>query len=143
MVWAYTPLPRPIIQFNPSTVGLTQLPTLFWASGVNQNVDARVELEGYALTVGARPTEFLWNFGDGARAESAGPGDPGDPAVEHTYTEAGTYRVVLTVVYSGSFSYSGPSGQGGESLADYAAGPYAEAYTVQQVRSVLVMPQAP
>ncbi len=41
-----------------------------------------------------RLVEFLWNFGDGMSMPTT------EPAVRHSYTEAGTYEVLLTVVDS-------------------------------------------
>jgi hypothetical protein len=139
-VWANTPLPDVLLRFNPATVGLTQLATFFWVSGVEQNVQVGIGIEGYRLTVSASPKEFLWNFGDGGSARSTVGGSPGNPAVEHTYAEAGSYRVTLTIIYAGNLAYSGPAGQGTEALPSYWAGPYSATYTVQQVRSVLVAP---
>jgi hypothetical protein len=139
-VWAETPLPAATLETNPGALGLAQLPTLFWVKGVGQGVTSSVEIEGYELSVSARPREFLWSFGDGGTAQSTSAGGPQGPSVVHTYTEPGTYRVTLTVVYSGQMTYSGPGGEGSEALPNYGAGPYSEDYTVQQVRSLLVVP---
>ena len=141
-VQAEVPLPSATIAFNPRTVGLTQLPTFFWAQGVTQPVEVGIDVGGYAITTDAFPIAYKWNFGDGASAVSKTAGSASVPAVSHTYGEAGTYQVSVLVEYTGTFNYAGPGGSGTQSLGDYESGPFSFSYTVQQVRSVLVPVQA-
>jgi len=142
VVWAQAPLPTATLRFDPGTVGLTQLPTWFWASGVGQVVSVTVGIEGYTLAVKARPVAFTWYFGDGTSATATTAGSPTAPSVEHTYSLAGTYQVRLTIMYEGAVTYDGPAGAGSEGLPSYLDGPFVQAYTVQQVKSVLVAPPA-
>ncbi len=137
-VEAEVPLPSATIAFNPKTVGLTQLPTLFWARGVAQPVEVGIDVGGYTITTDAFPISYEWNFGDGASAVSKTAGSASAPAVTHTYSNAGTYKVSVLVEYTGTFNYAGPGGSGTQSLGDYESGPFSFSYTVQQVRSVLV-----
>ena len=141
-VQAEVPLPSATIAFNPRTVGLTQLPTFFWARGVTQPVEVGIDVGGYTITTDAFPIAYKWNFGDGASAVSKTAGSASVPAVSHTYGEAGTYQVSVLVEYTGTFNYAGPGGSGTQSLGDYESGPFSFSYTVQQVRSVLVPVQA-
>lgn len=137
-VQAEVPLPSAAIAFDPEHVGLTQLPTFFWAQGVGQTVEVKAEIDGYSITAEASPISYVWNFGDGTSATSASPGSSSGPAATHTYTEAGTYNVSVSVEYSGTFVYAGAGGTGTEPLGDYYSGPFTVAYVVQQVRSELV-----
>jgi hypothetical protein len=137
-VEAEVPLPSATIAFNPKAVGLTQLPTLFWARGVAQPVEVGIDVGGYTITTDAFPISYEWNFGDGASAVSKTAGSASAPAVTHTYSNAGTYKVSVLVEYTGTFNYAGPGGSGTQSLGDYESGPFSFSYTVQQVRSVLV-----
>ena len=141
-VQAEVPLPSATIGFNPKTVGLTQLPTFFWAQGATQPVEVSIDVGGYTITTDAVPISYDWNFGDGASAVSKTAGSASVPAVTHIYGEAGTYKVSVLVEYTGTFNYAGPGGSGTQSLGDYESGPFSFTYTVQQVRSVLVPAQA-
>jgi hypothetical protein len=138
-VWNAVALPRAVVQFNPEKVGLTQLPTWFWAEGVPQVVSVSIQIGGYTITTEARPVAYMWHFGDGTSATTTNAGTATDPSVEHTYFEAGTYDVSVIIEYTGSFSYAGPNGSAGtEALTPYYSAPFVASYTVQQVRSVLV-----
>ena len=132
------PLPSAVIQFNPVRVGLTQLPTFFWAQGVGQAVHVSRAIAGYTITTDAFPIAYVWRFGDGTSATSTIAGSPTVPSATHTYTRPGSYEVSVSVEYTGSFSFAGPGGSGTEPLGDYYSQPFQATYTVQQVRSVLV-----
>ena len=132
------PLPSAVIQFNPVRVGLTQLPTFFWAQGVGQAVHVSRAIAGYTITTDAFPIAYVWRFGDGTTATSTIAGSPTVPSATHTYTRPGSYEVSVSVEYTGSFSFAGPGGSGTEPLGDYSSRPFQAMYTVQQVRSVLV-----
>jgi hypothetical protein len=132
------PLPSAVIQFNPVRVGLTQLPTFFWAQGVGQAVHVSRAIAGYTITTDAFPIAYVWRFGDGATATSTIAGSRTVPSATHTYTRPGSYEVSVSIEYTGSFTYVGPDGSGTEPLGDYFSRPFQATYTVQQVRSVLV-----
>ena len=136
-VWALTPLPVPVFHFNPSTVGLTQLPTLFWLTGVGGQVRATVTIRGYTVTTTARPVDYYWYFGDGGSAESASPGSASVPAATHTYVTKADYTVEVIVGWSGSYTFTG-NGVPAETVAlGTVDGPTAAAaYGVQEVRAV-------
>ena len=132
------PLPPAVIQFNPVRVGLTQLPTFFWAQGVGQAVHVSRAIAGYTITTDAFPIAYVWQFGDGTTATSTVAGSRTVPSATHTYTRPGSYEVSVSIEYTGSFTYVGPAGSGTEALGDYFSRPFQATYTVQQVRSVLV-----
>lgn len=138
-VWAEVPLPTAVVEFSPDEVGLTQLPTWFWAQGVSQSVEVTAEIDGYRIMTSAQPVGYTWHFGDGTSASVTTAGTASDPSVEHTYAEAGTYDVSVVVEYTGSFNFVGPTGNAGtEPLSPYYSRAFVAPYTVQQVRSVLV-----
>jgi hypothetical protein len=60
------------------------------------------------VRVRARPVEFVWGFGDGARLRTSDPGAAyPDLRTTHTYKMPGAVRVVLTTVYRGEYSVAG------------------------------------
>ncbi len=136
-VWASVPLPTPTIGVNPTTVGITQLPSWFWVTGANGPVTVTVIIDGYAVTTTATPVAYQWNFGDGSSAMGVAPGDETSPSVTHTYHYKGTYIVTLSIEYAGTFTYAGPGGTGTEGLGDYEQPGRSAPYVVQEVRSVL------
>jgi hypothetical protein len=130
-------LPSPAFAVNPSTVGITQLPSWFWVTGGRAPITVTVNINGYSITTTATPVAFEWNFGDGSTGSSAAAGSESYPAVTHTYHYKGTYIVSLSIDYSGTFFYNGPGGTGTESLGNYVQPGAGTPYVVQEVRSVL------
>ena len=137
-VWAHVSLPSPALAINPATVGITQLPSWFWVTGVRGPVTVTATIDGYSVTTTATPVAYQWNFGDGSTDTSQTPGSEFDPSVTHTYDYKGTYIVSLLVDYTGTFSYAGPGGTGTESLGNYLEPGTSIPYVVQEVRSVLM-----
>jgi hypothetical protein len=137
-VWAQVSLPSPAFAVNPSTAGITQLPSWFWVTGAGGTVTVTVNVNGYSVTTTATPVAYEWSFGDGSTGTSLSPGSGPDPSVAHTYHYKGTYIVSLSIVYSGTFSYAGPGGTGTESLGNYVQPGMSTPYVVQEVRSVLM-----
>ena len=137
-VWAHVSLPSPALAINPATVGITQLPSWFWVTGVGGPVTVTATIDGYSVTTTATPVAYQWNFGDGSAGTSQTPGSESDPSVTHTYDYKGTYIVSLLVDYTGTFSYAGPGGTGTESLGNYVEPGTSIPYVVQEVRSVLM-----
>jgi len=137
-VWREVPLPTPVVNVNPSIAGITQLPAWFWVSGTGGTVSATADLAGWKVTASATAVSYKWDFGDGTSANSGLAGDEEHPSAVHTYQEMGTYYVALTVEYQGSYTVSGYGVMTSGSLGSYDAAEVTEAYTVQEVRSVLV-----
>jgi PKD domain len=137
-VWAQVPLPAPAFGINPSTVGVTQLASWFWATGTPGLITVPVTINGYSVTTRATAVAFQWNFGDGSTAVSTVAGSESNPSVTHTYHYKGTYIVSLSIEYAGTYSYAGPGGAGTESLGEYLQPGASTPYVVQEVRSVLL-----
>jgi PKD domain len=136
-VWAQTPLPAPAFSINPSTVGITQLASWFWATVTPGSIIVPATINGYSVTTRATAVAFQWYFGDGSTAISTVSGSESSPSVTHTYHHKGTYTVSLSIDYSGTYSYSGPDGTGTENLGNYLQPGTSTPYVVQEVRSVL------
>jgi len=137
-VWAVATLPRLGLGMDPASVGITQVPTWFWATGVPRTLELSLNLGGYALEVTIKLLGLEWSFGDGSGAQSLTGGGPTDPAVVHTYGFKGTYGVQVTAEYQGSYAYQGPAGSGEVGLGVYADGPGSSSYVVQEVSPLLV-----
>ena len=90
-VWAHVSLPSPALAINPATVGITQLASWFWVTGVGGAVTVTAAINGYSVTTTATPVAYQWNFGDGSTDTSQTPGSESDPSVTHTYDYKGTY----------------------------------------------------
>jgi len=140
-VWAATPLPASHIDFNPSGLGLTQLPTWMWFTGPGGSVTARVNIRGYVVTTTAHPVAAYWWFGDGGSAQGPVGGSKSQPSVTHTYVNVGHYTVTLIVAWSGQYTFVG-NGVPAETVElGIVDGPATNApYAVQEVRSVGVAP---
>ena len=138
-VWASTPLPVPHFNFNPGTLGLTQLPTWMWLTGVGGQVTATVTIRGYSVVTTAHPIAYYWFFGDGGSTVGSSPGSEAEPSVTHTYVTKGAYDVEVIIGWSGQYTFTG-HGQPAETVVlGTVDGPTAAAdYGVQEVRSVEV-----
>lgn len=136
-VLADTPFPQARVETNPSTLGLTQLPTWFSVAGVGGQISATVTIRGYTVVTTADPVSFAWFFGDGGSATGSGAGSATVPSVTHTYKEKGRYEVTVQVSWAGRYSFQG-NGVGPETVPlGTVEGPVeAETYGVQEVRSV-------
>lgn len=136
-VWSATPLPAPTFGFDPSTLGLTQLPTWFWLGGVGGEVTVTVNIRGYTVTTTARPAAYYWWFGDGASAVGQGAGSQSDPSVTHTYVTKASYQVEVIIAWAGQYTFAG-NGVPAETVdLGTVDGPADTAtYGVQEVRGV-------
>lgn len=136
-VWAQTPLPTPAVNFDPSTLGLTQLPTWFWLTGLGGQVTATVAIRGYTVVTTAHPADYYWYFGDGAAATSASPGSQAAPSVTHTYVTKARYTVKVMIGWSGQYTFTGNGVAAQTVQLGTVDGPADTAsYKVQEVRSV-------
>nr|WP_255429920.1 hypothetical protein [Streptomonospora sp. PA3] len=124
-------LPRPRMGGSPAldTDQLVGVPTWLWVDAQGwEPVRARASVPGGWVEVTATPTTAVWEVGEGARIECAGPGTPYDPAVHdpeqaspdcgHTFSRSsagapgGAFRVAVEVVWQVAWSTS--EGGGGE-----------------------------
>lgn len=136
-VWGDTPLPAPTFGFNPSTLGLTQLPTWFWLGGVGGQVTVTVNIRGYTVTTVAHPVAYYWWFGDGASAVGDTAGSQADPSVTHTYVTKGSYQVEVIIAWAGQYTFAGDGVPAETVNLGTVDGPDdAATYGVQEVRGV-------
>ena len=140
-MWADTPLPANHIDFNPSTLGLTQLPTWMWFTGPGGTVTATVNIRGYVVTTTAHPVAAYWWFGDGGSGQGPVGGSESQPSATHTYVNVGHYVVTLIVAWSGQYTFVGNGVPAETVQLGTVDGPATNApYAVQEVRSVGVAP---
>ncbi len=81
------------VQYLPDAAIMTAPPgpvAGFSVSDTSPDVGETVNFDGSSST--GDPSEYVWDFGDGAQGQST------DPTISHTYTVAGTYTVILTVI---------------------------------------------
>ena len=136
-VWAATRLPTPIFDFNPPRVGLTQLATWFWLTGIGGQVTATVTIRGYTVVTTAYPADYYWHFGDGTGTTSASPGNQNSPSATHTYTTKGSYPVEMTIGWTARYTFTGNGVAAQTVQLGTIDGPAKGAnYGVQEVRSV-------
>jgi PKD repeat protein len=140
-VWAATLLPTATINFNPGTLGLTQLPTWYWVTGVGGGIQATVNIRGYQVVTTASPVAYYWQFGDGGGAAGSAPGSEAAPSATHTYTTKGRYTVQVIVGWNGSYTFTGYGIPAQTVQLGTVDGPTdTAAYGVQEIRSVGVAP---
>lgn len=139
-VWARVPLPPPRCEYNPATTGLTGLATWGWAAPSGP-VTANPSINGYSVQAQARPIRYIWEWGDGASSSSASPGAPTAPAVSHTYRTKEDYTISCRVVWTGTYTFTGPGGAIETVDLGTTAMRQDLAYHVVEVRSVLVAPE--
>lgn len=136
-VWAATALPMSTIEFDPSTLGLTQLPTWFWLTGVTGQVTATATIRGYTVITTAHPADYYWYFGDGAGVTGTSAGSQAAPSVTHTYVTKARYTVKVIVGWSGQYTFAGNGVAAQTVQLGTVDGPATAAgYGVQEVRSV-------
>ena len=102
------PLAPPTLRVQPDTGRvLVNLPLITVTDPTPQLLFT--DLLGYDVEVDATPTSYSWDFGDGsAPLVTTSPGHPyPGHDVSHAYVAAGTFRVTLTVTYSGRYRLAG------------------------------------
>jgi PKD repeat protein len=68
---------------------------------------SKVDLIGEVIDVTMRPS-FTWSFGDGSFKSTTDPGLPFPHGkITHTYSNPGTYPVVLVTTWGGTFAHNG------------------------------------
>src|SRR5690606_29803565 len=112
-----------IASFRPQGLGSSMEPEGWTVVGLPTNFLAHAEthivrgtLFGAPADVRFRPTEYIWNYGDGSSRRTDQPGlswsqlqtaEFSDTATSHAYASAGSYVVVLTVHYSPDYRLAG------------------------------------
>lgn len=110
-IWQRTPLPRARLEASPPGTaawpGIVNLDSRFWNAPL-PDAGADVTLDGYLVSVTARPIAFAWSFGNGATVVSDASSSSDHPA-QATYRRRGDYGVILYVVWAGVAHMSAPA----------------------------------
>ncbi|MGH9152056.1 MAG: hypothetical protein ACRD03_06605, partial [Acidimicrobiales bacterium] len=135
--------------------GLTGLETLLWVDPAPPaEVSVTVNIRGYWVTSRAHPVRYRWQLRQDGDTESSrnpnptitttGAGTRDAPAARYRWETKGDYRVSLSVVWQGSYTFSGFGvAPRTESLGPVTGQPQVIGYHVVEVRSVPAAPTAP
>jgi hypothetical protein len=130
-------IPSPVVGLSPGERGLTGLQTWYWYPG-NSDVSVGFDIRGFAITASAQATTYRWSTGDGAVLQSGRAGGPTAPSAYHTYgTKSSGYPVSLSMVWAGTYAWSGFGDSGGGPLGPVTVTGDIHPYPVAEVRSVL------
>lgn len=135
-----TPLPTPAFGVAP-VEGLAgargEARTALWDDNGAGGRTLSLTLRGYTVVVRSAPGQWVWDLGDGTRVTTSRPGTEADPAVRHTYEDAGPLTVTVRVSWSGSYTYSG-NGTAAQTVGlPGATREASRGYSVAQVNPVL------
>ncbi|MBA2272924.1 MAG: PKD domain-containing protein [Actinobacteria bacterium] len=130
--------PSPVIEVAPEQVGLTGLDSFFWLGQSPSPISATARVSGLTVTAEARPTEYVWDFGDGQEEVTTEPGRPwtrtSEGSISHLYETKGSYDLSVEIIWRARWQADdGPWQQLG--MFSNSAG---ESYPVKEVVSVLV-----
>jgi len=140
-------VPSPVVMAAPSGRALVQLESLFWVDTARSVDLGSAGLAGHQVSMTASVESVAWDFGDGARGSSAGPGRPftkdshcGQKQCPgwfgHTYTATGSVVVTARVSWSASYRVDGGSAQ--VISGTVVGSPATMSVVVKQARAVLV-----
>ncbi|MGZ6793893.1 MAG: hypothetical protein ACXVFV_13125, partial [Mycobacteriales bacterium] len=97
---------KPATHVRPDGTTLVHYATQFSTDAATYAL-APVQVLGHTVVVTAHPKTSDWYFGDGTTALDAGPGQPTDSDVTHTYTADGTVSPYVVVTWTGTFTVDG------------------------------------
>lgn len=99
-------LPTTGISYQPNFQPLINVPVYFW-NDMSAVFQSKVDLIGEVIDVTMRPS-FTWSFGDGSFKSTTDSGAPFPHGnITHTYSNPGTYPVVLVTTWGGTFTHNG------------------------------------
>ena len=99
-------LPTTVIYYQPNFQPLINVPVYFW-NDMPAVFQSKVDLIGEVIDVTMRPS-FTWAFGDGSFKSTTDSGAPFPHGnITHTYSNPGTYPVVLVTTWGGTFTHNG------------------------------------
>ncbi|MDR2323087.1 MAG: hypothetical protein LBE60_15750, partial [Microbacterium sp.] len=99
---------------EPGNVAVVGLPANFLSSAKGETIPGTIL--GRALSIRFTPVNYAFDYGDGERRDSAGPGTAWDAnrqaqftptSTSHVYKEAGRYTVTVTVTYAADVDLGG------------------------------------
>lgn len=134
--------------------GLTGLESLLWVDPAPPaEVSVNVAIRGYSVTTRAHPVRYRWSMRQDGDTESSrnptptftitDPGTKENPAARYRWETKGDYRVSLSVVWQGSYTFTGFGVSRTEALGPVTGQPTTVAYHVVEVRAVPAAPPAP
>ncbi len=130
----------PNLKIVPSRVGLTGLDSFFWTDPPRP-IQVTATVPGLTVTAEARPRQYVWGFGDGARRTTTRPGRPWtrrhNGTIGHTYETRGSYDVTLEVVWEARWR----AGTREWRYLGYFTTADSANYPVRQVIALLVKPR--
>jgi hypothetical protein len=124
-------LPKPAVARDPYADGLVGLETRFWYAGddlheVDHDGDpatpprygwtGSTSRNGITITATLYVERFSWQVDADREVSAARPGSADDPAATHTYWAKGTYELVASTTWTGSYRWS-IAGVGGDAAA--------------------------
>lgn len=117
----------PQIVMDRGPFGLKNAHTNFYASD-HQAQTVTETMFGQEVTIVATPIEYRWDYGDGNTLTTQTPGRPVETfnvetETSHQYTEPGTYTVILTTVFEGTYQVDGGPTQAVSSTVTQQADP--------------------
>ncbi len=140
-------VPTAAIGAAPKATALVNAEALFWVQTPAQQKLAAATLLGHQVAITIKVASVSWDFGDGSKDTSDGPGrvfGPGDHCgtaqcpdwFGHTYTQTGAVTVRAVAHWTASYTVDGGAAQ---QIIGTVDGPAAQlAVTVKQARTVLV-----
>jgi hypothetical protein len=153
-VAALTPFPAETIHINPCGLGLTGLTSWFWvavgpgAGSAVPPIAATATIRGYTVHVTASPVSYRWDIKGVTRPDiyatlwGTKGGSVSYPSVSWMPETKGFYTVTLTVAWSGQYSFTGNGISQSSALGPVDQAPQTRQMGVQEIRSVLVSPDA-
>ncbi|HEV3100891.1 MAG TPA: hypothetical protein VG426_00995 [Candidatus Dormibacteraeota bacterium] len=134
------------VRANPSRIGLVGLDTWFWLDPMPHAITVHENDAGIDYAITATPVSVAWQFGDGARADMAGPSGYGRPypqqsSVTHVYEAHSQdgYPVQASIRYAVSWTAL----IAGQTVGPYPMGTFVETatgllYPVEQAQPELL-----
>ena len=95
---------------KPSGTTLVNYDTGFYTEAGRYVLDP-VQILGRTVVVTAIPQSYDWYFGDGTSALDAGPGQPDQSDVRHTYRRSGSVAPYVVITWTGTFTVDGGAQQ--------------------------------
>ena len=84
----------------------------FFATQAQQIADQDFSGAGYTVHMHIKAVRYVWSFGDGESLTTSDPGfGPPTGDVNHTYAQANSVTVSVTVIYEADYTVTGRGGQ--------------------------------